>query len=580
MSRSIDHVVGRMGELEDLQRSAERLASMGYADPGDKLRGALDLLSNDWVLDYQGYDDWLRSAGEALERLQIPVGVAFTYLARGDRGRALEHLSASEAPVARAFVVEGRDPAEAASLYLQQGCFARAAQAWERARAPERAIEAWRRALDAYPATDPGRHALAHLGLGHALLLAEREGARQAIDEGLMWLARDAVEAETAGDLPGAIDRYQTMAEVGDATQQVEHVLEGAVNEARLHEAQGDRDGAFLARAFAAAACESAGEHRAAAALYQEAARAAEGARPSHVDACWARAADAWWAAAARIDALSPALAENALLARLDALNRCDAGAGALAETYEALAALGLSPATRDRYAQLAKSLDPSAFERGQRARPPLPARESSGRHWAAALFDHELGTSPLYALLECTARADSIIARRRATRALLALLAFPGDPDCHALAAVTLGPNVAVASTEPVLLSYATHASADVRAAAVRGLSTRRGTRVANALVHALTDADFGVQMAAGESLGATGRGEAIGPAVRRAIEGPRSAALAVVGWLGAWTDDAALDPLFRIAQRATDEDVRAAAASRFERRCPVERRDLYVGR
>ena len=543
-----------------------------YEDPPAILDVLIEKLRDDHVLDYEGYDDWLMEAGDILIGMDRPIAAAFTYLARSHRQGALRLLPAETAPIARAFVLERHKPKRSADLYLRQGCFARAARTWERVGEWAEAAEAWENAVTAYQDAERVTHGWALLGLAKAQLRVG-EDAEATFDTGLMLLAQDAVQAESQGDTLRAIEHYQTLRDVGEVTGLTEHLLEGAINEARLYEAEGDAYSAFSVRAHAAEICAECNEHHAAAVLYQEAARSAEGVQQGASAVCWARAAEAWAQAAKRVVEISARLAENALLGRLDALNHCGHHTK-LADTYRALAMLPLKPEVRDRYLHLAEALPAHLSDAELEA---MPRLQLARRHWAAPLFAHEMGASPRDALLECTSFADSIIARRRATRALISLEAYPDKIDSLILVAKTLGENENVLSTERVLLNMVEHQSASVRTAAIHGLARRRGTKVARVLVKTLNDEAVGVRSAGLECLTAEYRPEAIGPAVTLALGTLERGALQAVRWLGTLPTSDCLNPLYRVGQRAPLAAVRDLGMSYFERRCPSHLRAMY---
>lgn len=553
-----------MSRLEHLQgvgrRIADDLPRLGAARA---LSEALPLLAETWVLDYDGYDDWLMTVGDAFTALGDASARGFTRFARGDLQGAI--ADQDENSLAAAFLLEAAGKAEAAArIYQRRGRWALAAYALEAARLD--AAPAWEAAIAAYPEdVEPVAHGLAWLGLAEWCLLRDPARARRALQPGLLGLARFAVEAEEADDLEAAARRYALMADVGIALGAVEHLLEGALNAARVLEATGDPLAALATHHATAAQCVELGEPHAAALAFQDAARLAEAHRRSAAPSFWQAAADCWLAAAEQITHLPVGFAENALLARVEALNQIGAGASAR-ETLRMLERLPLAADRSSHYAILASRLGAGV---DAPAPPPVgPPPQGDRRRFADLLAARELGDDLEAALLDQSVHAPSPALRRDAMAALL---------NCRWKDA--LGPQLAAR-----VLAHATGEvgwtalerlmsgpDAAAKGAALAILAGRPARRATALILGALVDPH--TREAAGAALLSRARPAALGLLARAARRGGATGEIAIraLGQIG----ERALDALWQLATGGDAVGQRARAE--FERLCPPERRRAY---
>lgn len=575
-----------MSAIEQLQIEGRKAAELAKEDPRGALAATLSLLEHDWLLDYEGYDEWLMTAGTCLERLGEPAAAALCWLGREDLSGTLSRLPIEVAAKERAVVLEraGRDE-EAARLFGRLGCWARAARVYEKAGRFEEALDAWVEAIAAAPEdADPVGWTFGHLGL--AQLLHEdddADSAREPLRIGLIGLARLAVDAEEAGDLWIAAERYRVLATIGAHTHQLEHLLEGAVHLARLLEAEGDALGALEARLGAARACERAKAPQAAATFWQEAAELSEAHWPLLTSRLWRYVAEAWDQAADHLlsAGLMPELAENALLARIDALNKMGDDP-AIAASFRRLSALDLSERDKARYVRLAVESDRAARRASEASERPLDLRfrlAGDDDLWAAELLRRELGHDLRAALMDLTVWARSPIGRRRALRCLLrTFLDDEAQRQEGALSGVRLlARNVNRVLAQQALVHLAGEAATEVRVAALEALAPVTRSDVTRLLVDSLRTLNEAVAQAAYWALSVRPRKDAVGLLVRAARSGnSRESEMAVdlIGALGA--DATALDALFDLSHEPGAVGV--AAKARFEAICPERLRAVFT--
>lgn len=553
-----------MSRLEDLQARGRRASDARLSDPRLALTYVLPLLAETWVLDYDGYDDWLMTAGDAFADLNMRAERGFTRFARQDLKGAL----ADQPPhaLSAAFLHEANGSATAAAeIYRRRGKWALAAYAFEAA--GEDATSAWESAIAAYPAdVDPIGNGLAWLGLAQWLLPRDERRAHAAIRPGLMGLARLAVQAEEVGDLESAARHYALMAEAGHAMGSTEHLLEGAVNAARVLTDLTDLQSAMQTHLSTATRCVEAAEPHAAALSFQDAARLADTHDRQRAPIYWQAAAECWGAAAECIDHLPPGFAENALLARVDALNRIGAGERVRA-TLAQLEMLPLRPDRTAHYAQLRAQLGAGTDA------PPPPmvgtVRPAQAARFAGELAARELGDDLRSALLEQSVHAPSPALRRDAMAALLSVSwdIAAGQPRAANVLAQGEGEVAWVALT-------ALLASPDprVRNAGLAPLADRTERRVVHALLAALKD--DATRATAHAALLHRPRPLGVGLLAGAARRPGRAAASAVEAL--ATLGDRALDPLWQVAQARRDA-VGLAARAHFDALCPPELRGAW---
>jgi len=565
-----------------LEQKGYELADLARTKPQEALRGTLDLLENDWVLDYEGYDEWLLTAGECLERMSQHAAAALTWLGREDLEGTLNRLSETAAPRERAALLERAGKVEAAArLCGRMGCWARAAVVYETAGRLDQAEVAWQEAIAAYPAdVDPVGHTYAQLGLAQLLYKQDDPKAQEPLTAGLIGLARLAVAAEDDRDLAKAQQRYRTLATIGSHTGQLEDLLEGAVNLARLLVETGDIQGALEVRVGAAKACREVGAAQAAATLWHEASALAARTSPLAEQALRFLEAQAWDDAADHIvdSDLLESLAENALLARIDALMRND-DLAAVRDTFGKLADLDLPEEQCLRYAKLAKRY----ARAGQNIEPPDLRWLQRFRlvktydRWCAELIEREYGEDIRAALLMLTVKADSILGRRRALRGLLRMFLGKEDRVESTINAVVL---LAAAINQPIprkaILKLLHDPSPQVREVVVATLGPISRREATVGLVEALRDSDAGVVETAHEALLDNPRSEAVPMLLKAARAGSVEEARMAVELLGALGDDpAALDALFELSRAEMSASAQAAVA--FESNCPGHLRVVY---
>lgn len=553
-----------MSRLADLQAQGRLAAELQRASPQRALDIVLPLLAETWVLDYDGYDDWLMTAGDAFAELGKTAERGFTRFARQDLAGALADQPAHS--MSAAFLHEANNaPTGAADIYRRRGKWALAAYAFEAA--GEDATQAWEAAVAAYPIeVDPIGNGLAWLGLAQWLLPREPRRARAAMRPGLMGLARLAVQAEEASDLEAAARHYALMAEAGHAMGSTEHLLEGAVNAARVLTSLNDLQAAMQTHLGTATRCVDMAEPHAAALSFQDAARLADTHDRQRAPIYWQAAAECWGAAATTIDHLPAGFAENALLARVDALNRIGAGERVRA-TLAQLEMLPLRPDRTAHYAQLRAQLGVGV----EQPAPPLvgaPKPETPPR-FAGQLAAREMGDDLRSALLEQSVHAPSPALRRDA---MAALLAFGWDASgwrARAAAVLAQGTGEVAWVALTALLAGPDPA---VRIAGLAPLADRGGRRVTQALLTGLgDDATAAIAHAAllarPRPLGIgllTSAARRPGPAAAPAVE-----ALARLG-------ERALDPLWQVAQIRRDA-IGASALAHFQALCPPEQRGAW---
>lgn len=547
--------------LRDLQAEGRKAASEVHRDPRAALDRVLPLLAYTGVLDYDGYDDWLMTAGDAFARVGQHDARGFTRYARGDVRGALDDQHVHS--IARALLHEAaREPDAAAAIYQRNGCWALAAYAYEAA--DRDATEAWESAIVACPAdVDPIGNGLAWLGLAQWQLPRDPAAARAALPPGLMGLARCAVVAEERDDLEAAARHYQLMAAVGAELGATEHLLEGALNAARVHQAMNDGSAALRTHLQTAARCVELDEPHAAALCFQDAARLADIHARHQAPIYWQAAAECWEAAAAIVAPLTAGFAENALLARIDALNHIGA-AGRVRTTFMQLESLPLPAERTAHYATLRARLGP-----GEDAPPPPPVgtpRPPPTPRFADLLAARELGTDLEAVLLAQSVRAPSAALRRDAIAALLRCRWANGQADAAQVLAQCDGEAVWTA-LEHLLET----GDLPTRQAGLSALAERPERRATALLLNGLRDLE--THQSALNALTAIPRRRALGllhAAARQksAAAGPAIDALAALG-------DQALDALWQLSQG--DDHLALDAKAHFERICPPEQRAAW---
>ncbi|MGK0359884.1 MAG: hypothetical protein ACI9U2_002190 [Bradymonadia bacterium] len=546
-----------MSRLDDLRAHGRHAAALQRADPRRALDVVLPLLAETWVLDYDGYDDWLMTAGDAFADLGKTAERGFTRFARHDLKGALADQPAHS--MSAAFLHEANgSTAGAAEIYRRRGKWALAAYAFEAA--GEDATDAWQAAIAAYPPdVDPIGNGLAWLGLAQWLLPRDLRRARTAMQPGLMGLARLAVQAEEAADLEAAARHYALMAEAGHALGSTEHLLEGAVNAARVLTGLTDLQAAMRVHLLTATRCVELAEPHAAALSFQDAARLADSHDRQRAPIYWQAAAECWGAAATTIDHLPAGFAENALLARVDALNRIGAGARVRA-TLVQLEMLPLRPDRTAHYAQLRAQLGAGV----DAPQPPLMGspKPTAPPRFAGELAARELGDDLQSALLEQSVHAPSPALRRDAMAALLSFSwdALSGRARAAAVLAQGDGEVAWVA-----LMGLLASSEPAVRNAGLAPLASRGERRVVRALLAGL--GDDATYATAHDALLTRRRPAGIG-LLASAARRPGPAATPAVEALALLGEDA-LDSLWQVSQARRDS-VGAAALFHFQALCP----------
>jgi hypothetical protein len=575
----------------DFQERTDVAYAALRTDPEMALTLVLPLLEETWVLEHEGYDEWLLIAGEALTRLDRPAEAAWTYLYRGYTDRPLELLRGEAVALDRALVLErmGRTE-EAAQLYQRLGWWARAARALSAPRssaAPGRVREAWEAAVAAYPEdVDLVGSVYARLGLAQTLIEAGDPEAAD-LDGALVGLSRLAVDAEEAGRLREATVAYRTLEAVGRARGEVEHILEGVVNRARLADDRGDALEALGHRLRGARRCIELGAVQAAAELLQEAAEDAGGRLVTLAMWCWDAAARCWADCASGYQAarLPAGFVENALLARIDALSRVPGAASitAIATTFEHLSTLPLADARQARYRAAAERQRLAA--RTAQADPPMlrgPDRtltdDDAVESWGSPLADRELGRAPLQVVKTLLLDGRWPGEQRRALHTIISARGeSTADPAVARPVVQLLAGLPERASARAALRRLAEHPRLGVRTDVAMALWTRTDAEAADVLLRLAADRSDSVARTAGRALAETARPRALGALAEAARTGPSAIAGPAIGGLESIGGEAAAEALFRAGQRTDDPEVALRARAAFDEVCDPAWRALF---
>jgi hypothetical protein len=359
----------------------------------------------------------------------------------------------------------------AVDAYAKVNMLAHAAEAAEMGQMHDLARDLWGQLIR--PADLQGNTyvgALARFNCGRAAKAQRDTAAANAwFFEAMNMLGQEADHRETKADRDGAVRCFLIMAAIGRSAHAFEDIAEGYLNVARLMRAKGDRFGTIRALHELIQTALDQGELHAAAELFREAGEYARRVGFRYADYFLFNAGHVWKRVATEsLEARRPVgLVENALLAAVDAFNR-SLDHGSVVHCYQALAALDLGPARRERYQKLASELGqiaktaestaggdraPSLPEYIKRPFTPVP-------YWTRELLDREASADINVAASRLLADSSAIEIWRR--RALNLFLAFdehvrdhgPGTPLPPTLIKA-LGESQHVAFIPPLLDSF-----------------------------------------------------------------------------------------------------------------------------
>ncbi|HVZ74390.1 MAG TPA: HEAT repeat domain-containing protein [Polyangia bacterium] len=469
-------------EEVDLRQRAERAVRAERFPEALSLYG--ELLARVETFEAARYDAWLEGELTVLERLGRAREAGFVLLGLRRFGEAQRRLPARERPLewALAAAHQGRH-AEAARVYAEAGRHVLAALELEAAGTFAAARLEWERVL-AEPRLVGATYetALVHVALGECLGRAgDRAGGARELGEAQRLLEALADEREGRGDAERALECYVILLRIAKETGSFENVAEATLNSIRLLVAEDRKNYAlqyyddFLSYAVGR------GELHAAATLAREAAAYSLKTGLVFERHYLERAADLWAETAARNEAAGGPtdLSENALHAAIEAASELDDGARCV-RFYEALAALPLPPAKRERYRRLA-ARGPGLVTPA----PPAPGFPEHLRRVGAYqdvtrddLVEWELDGDPVAVLARLVVEVgpEDRQSARLALRALLVAWAAQAAPDDARLAG-RLALALARVRLYPVLrplerIFDQAQASAEVRAAVMKGIA------------------------------------------------------------------------------------------------------------
>jgi tetratricopeptide (TPR) repeat protein len=337
-------------------------------------RGALTAR---WCVAMNDPSGW--TLARKLEPEVPPVDRARTFAAVGD------NLSAARE-------MENAGLAAAAAIYREKAADWRGARAlWSRLARGETG--------GATGASDAYIGALVHFNLGRcALACADAAQAKGAFVAAVRLLEEAADEFESTGLRERAFDCFHVLVEIGRASMQFEHVLEGYINCIRILREDHLKYYALQYYDEAVSAAKQAGELSAAATIARE---ASEYARTLGMGSAGAHyvmdQAESWRAAAKQHEERGspPQIAENSLLAAVLAFGQLGqfARVGSL---YLGLSRMDLEPSRKAHYARAAKRYDGVQDEPLNAA--PIPAHLRHDSHvvevWHVDLLEWEQGGS------------------------------------------------------------------------------------------------------------------------------------------------------------------------------------------
>jgi hypothetical protein len=392
--------------------------------------------------------------------------------------------------------------------------------------------------------------ALVQFNLGRCAL--QCEGARQAREAfvaAVRLLEEAADEFESSGLRERAFDCFQVLVEIGRASKQFEHVLEGYINCIRILREDDLKYFAFQFYDDALGAAKTAGELSAAATIAREASEYARSLGMSAPSAHYVIEQAEGWRSTAEQHAkrgAPPEIAENSLLAAILAFGQVGqfARVGLL---YRSLAEMDLEPSRKDHYARAARRYDGVADEALDAAPIPSHLRRSSKVPdvWHVDLREWEQRGSAAEACADILLDARSLDPlRRRAMLARLTALEIDAeDPNgtSHATAPkrMKLAEELAELPLYGVLApleKLAQRPEREVRVAVLAALQRLYFKRSFVTVTAALEDADPAVVTQASRTLSEL-------------------------------VFDHAFDPLARVVRESADEKVRASALKALAR-------------
>ena len=355
-----------LDDLHDLTHRARAALAEGRA--GDALVELREAARHTHVAE-QDYAPVTRMLGDAMEMLGDARGAltARWCVAMNDNAAwaSARRLDARVPPVdrARTLLATG-DALGAAQAMEEAGLPAAAAIYRENARDWKGARALWSRLSGVVPCASAGDAyvaALVQFNLGRcAAACGDTRQAHGAFVSAVRLLEEAADTFESSGVRERAFDCFQVLVEIGRASEQFEHVLEGYINCVRILREDHLKYYALQYYEDAAVAAKEAGELVAAATIAREAAEYARSLGMAAASAQYVlEQAESWRLAAKQHTKRGspPEIAENSLLAAILAYGQLGqfARAGAL---YRDLATMDLEPSRKAHYERASKRYD------------------------------------------------------------------------------------------------------------------------------------------------------------------------------------------------------------------------------